>query len=43
MLAANISAADFISQYAKEGVYRIHEHPESLKIQRLSQVKKQRD
>ena len=40
MLAANISAADFISQYAKEGVYRIHEHPESLKIQRLSQVLK---
>ena len=42
MLAANISAADFISQYAKEGVYRIHEHPESLKIQRLSQVLKNR-
>ena len=42
MLAANISAADFISQYAKEGVYRIHEHPESLKIQRLSQILKNR-
>ena len=42
MLAANISAADFISQYAKEGVYRNHEHPESLKIQRLSQILKNR-
>ena len=42
MLAANISAADFIIKYDKEGVYRNHEHPESLKIQRLSQILKNR-
>lgn len=42
MLAANISAADFLSHHAEQGVYRIHEHPESLKIERLSQVLKNR-
>lgn len=42
MLAANISAADFLSRYPEQGIYRIHEHPESLKIERLSQVLKNR-
>jgi ribonuclease R len=42
MLAANISAADFLSHYPEQGIYRIHEHPESLKIERLSQVLKNR-
>ena len=42
MLAANISAADFLSHYPEQGIYRIHEHPESLKIERLSQILKNR-
>lgn len=42
MLAANISAADFLSYYPEQGIYRNHEHPESLKIERLSQVLKNR-
>jgi len=42
MLCANISAADFLSKYAKEGIFRIHDYPESLKIDRLSQVLKNR-
>ena len=42
MLAANISAADFLSHYPEQGIYRNHEHPESLKIERLSQVLKNR-
>jgi len=42
MLAANISAADFLSHHAEQGIYRIHEHPESLKVERLSQVLRNR-
>ena len=42
MLAANISSADFLSHYPEQGIYRNHEHPESLKIERLSQVLKNR-
>ena len=42
MLAANISDADFLSHYTEQGIYRIHEHPESLKKERLSQVLKNR-
>ena len=42
MLAANIVAADFIEKNLDHGVYRVHETPESIKIDRLSQTLKRR-
>ena len=35
MIAANICAAKFIKKYYGYGVYRVHEEPESLKIESL--------
>ena len=43
MLIANICAADFITKNFNKGVYRNHEYPESLKIDRLSQGLKKRN
>ena len=42
MLAANIVAADFIEKNFDHGIYRVHETPESVKIDRLSQILKRR-
>jgi len=42
MLAANIVAADFIEKNFDHGIYRVHEMPESVKIDRLSQILKRR-
>ena len=42
MLAANIVAADFIEKNLDHGVYRVHETPKSIKIDRLSQTLKRR-
>ena len=42
MLAANIVSADFIEKNFDHGIYRVHEAPESLKIDRLSQILKRR-
>ncbi|MBR79134.1 MAG: hypothetical protein CMP02_06555 [Woeseiaceae bacterium] len=42
MLAANIVAADFIEKNFDNGIYRVHETPESIKIDRLSQTLKRR-
>ena len=37
MLIANICAADFLRKNYNESVFRNHEYPESIKIDRLSQ------
>jgi len=42
MLSANIVAADFIEKNFDHGIYRVHETPESVKIDRLSQILKRR-
>ncbi len=42
MLMANIAAADFIDKNFDHGIYRVHETPESIKIDRLSQTLKRR-
>ena len=41
MLRFNIVAADFIEKNLDHGVYRVHETPESIKIDRLSQTLKE--
>ena len=43
MLIANICAADFLRKNYNESVFRNHEHPESIKIDRLSQGLKKRN
>ena len=43
MLIANICAADFLNKNYKESVFRNHEYPESIKIDRLSQGLKKRN
>ena len=43
MLIANICAADFLGKNYKESVFRNHEYPESIKIDRLSQGLKKRN
>ena len=35
MLAANVCAANFMNKHYKFGVYRVHEEPESLKLENL--------
>jgi len=42
MLAANIVAADFLEKNTIHGIYRVHETPDSIKIDRLSQTLKRR-
>ena len=42
MLAANIVAADFLEKNCKNGIFRVHGNPESIKIDRLSQTLKRR-
>ena len=43
MLIANICAADFLRKNYNESVFRNHEYPESIKIDRLSQGLKKRN